>query len=319
METLTYRQDTAGETAEAQTVRKDLKGFNKRQTSAVVKENIIGFAFIAPAVLLFLVFTVIPLVMSFVFSFADYNLVNRMEMIGFDNYTRLFADSVYWTSLWNALCYALMFVPLVVLFSLVTAAMLNSKLFGTKLFRVLFYLPSLTSAVAAAFVWQWLMNPAYGLLNSMLNGVGLPDCPWLTDKSTALFSIVLINLWGAIGGNMIVYMTAFQKVPGELYEAAKIDGAGAVKRFWYVTIPMLRATTYFTVTMSLIGAFQLFDQVNLLTTGGPELSTTTPVYQIYITAFGSREGGYASAMAVILFFIIMAITFVTQKFMKETY
>ncbi len=161
------------------------------------------------------------------------------------------------------------------------AALVNSKIRGVKLFRVLFYLPSVTSTVAASIVWLWLMNPAYGLLNNILTAFGLPAGTWLTHSKTALVSVTLITVWQGIGGNMIIFVAALQNVPAQLYEAAKLDGAGPVTMFFRITIPLLAPTMYFILTMTLIGAFQLYDQVYVLTSGGPANSTLTPVYLIW--------------------------------------
>lgn len=214
-----------------------------------------------------------------------------------------------------------MAVPMNVILSLVLAALVNSKIRGSKVFRLLFYLPSITSTVAASIVWLWLMNPAYGLLNEILNAFGLPDATWLSHSSTALISVTLITVWQGVGGNMIIFVAALQNVPQQLYEAAKLDGAGPFTMFFRITIPMLMPTMYFILTMTLIGAFQLYDQVYVLTSGGPANATLTPVYLIWQNSFGENAGaqaGYAAAQSFILFVIIMAVTFVIRRFDRDS-
>ena len=197
----------------------------------------------------------------------------------------------------------------------------NSKIRGVKLFRVLFYLPSITSTVAASIVWLWLMNPAYGLLNNILTSIGLPAATWLTHSSTALVSVTIITVWQGVGGNMIIFVAALQNVPVQLYEAAKLDGAGPLTIFFRITLPMLAPTMYFILTMTLIGAFQLYDQVYVLTEGGPANSTLTPVYLIWQNSFGNNAGaqaGYAAAQSFILFIIIMLVTVIVRRFDRDS-
>lgn len=279
----------------------------------------IGIAFILPAVILFIIFTLLPLFMSFYISLTNYNLVNQIHFTGFENYKLVLKDQYFLKSILNVFLYALMYVPIVIISSFVVACLLNTKIPGAKVFRTIYFLPAITSSVASSFIWSWLMNPAYGLLNQMLSPLGIGKCMWLSDRHTALFSIVLITAWGALGSNMLIYLASLQGVPTYLYEAAVLDGCNPLQKVWYITVPMVRPTTYFIFTMTLIGSFQLFDQVYVLTNGGPQGSTATPVFEIYINAFGQFRGGYGAAMSVFLFLVIMAVTFITQRFVKETY
>ncbi len=292
-----------------------------KQLSMKARRNIVGYVFVFPALLCFLIFVLIPLVLSLTLSFFETDMFFLdMTAVGFKNFGRVFRDSLFWRAVGNILLYTLMAVPLNVSISLVFAALVNSKIRGVKLFRVLFYLPSVTSTVAASIVWLWLMNPAYGLLNNILTAFGLPAGTWLTHSKTALVSVTLITVWQGIGGNMIIFVAALQNVPAQLYEAAKLDGAGPVTMFFRITIPLLAPTMYFILTMTLIGAFQLYDQVYVLTSGGPANSTLTPVYLIWQNSFGNNAGaqaGYAAAQSFVLFVIIMLVTVVVRRFDRD--
>ncbi len=259
--------------------------------SMKARRDIVGYVFVFPALLCFVVFVLIPLILSLVLSFYKTDMFFMdMELVGFANFGRVFRDTLFWRSIGNILLYTLMAVPMNVILSLVLAALVNSKIRGSKAFRLLFYLPSITSTVAASIVWLWLMNPAYGLLNEILNAFGLPDATWLSHSKTALVSVTLITVWQGVGGNMIIFVAALQNVPQQLYEAAKLDGAGMFTTFFRITIPMLMPTMYFILTMTLIGAFQLYDQVYVLTSGGPANATLTPVYLIWQNSFGENAG-----------------------------
>ncbi|MDF2699559.1 MAG: sugar transporter permease [Haloplasmataceae bacterium] len=297
-------------------------GKNKKQDSLsglLKRQSRIAYLFILPVIIFFTIFTIIPLVMSLVLSFTDYNMVNKMDFVGLENFIHALKDKYFIGSIKNVLLYTIMFVPIAIFSSLLVASLLDNDLRGKKFFRAIYYLPALTSSVATAFIWQWLMNPSYGLINQILNTIGIKGVEWLNSPKTALFSIVIISVWGSLGGNMLIYLAALRGIPSNIYEACKMDGANFFQKLVFITIPLLRPTTYFILTMSLIGSFQLFDIVYLLTGGGPVGSTTTPVHQIYMNAFGEFKGGLGSAMSVILFFIIMTITLLTQKLVKENY
>lgn len=292
-----------------------------KQLSMKARRNLVGYAFVFPALLFFFVFVLIPLVLSLTLSFFRTDMFfTEMTAVGFKNFGRVFRDELFWRAVGNILLYTLMAVPMNVLLSLLLAVLVNSKIRGVKLFRVLFYLPSITSTVAASIVWLWLMNPAYGLLNNILTAFGLPAGTWLTNSKTALVSVTLITVWQGVGGNMIIFVAALQNVPTQLYEAAKLDGAGPFTMFMKITVPMLAPTMYFILTMTLIGAFQLYDQVYVLTSGGPANSTLTPVYLIWQNSFGNNAGaqaGYAAAQSFVLFVIIMLVTVFVRRFDRD--
>lgn len=284
----------------------------KRGLSVKAKRNIIGYLFIAPALLFFITFVIVPLCIAFYISaFRTNSFMYNMEYVGFANFTRVFNDAIFWKSIVNILLYTVMAVPLIIVVSLLLSMLINSKIKGVKAFRLLYYLPSVTSAVAASVVWLWLMNPSYGLLNRILEGIGLPPGTFLTHSSTSLISVTIVSVWMGTGGNMIIFLAALQNQPTQLYEAARIDGAGPLTIFFKITIPMILPTMYFILTMTLIGAFQLYDQVFVLTDGGPANSTITPVYLIWSNSFGGtsvNQAGYATAQSIVLFLIIMIVT-----------
>lgn len=281
-------------------------------------QRVYGYAFLTPTVIFFLIFTVVPLILAFYLAFTNFNLVDDFSWAGWKNFQLAFKDKYFMNSLLNVFIYVVMSVPLGIVCSLLVANLVNSKTKGSKVFRVLYYLPAVTSGVATAFVWKWMYNYSYGLFNTVLQAIHLPRVEWLDSHSyLPMFSLALISIWSGIGGNMLIFLAAFKGISPELYEAAEIDGANGFQKLMRITIPMIAPTLYFILTMSLIGAFQLFDTVYMITGGGPLHFTQTPVLRIYMLAFPKFQGGRGSAMSVILFAIIMIVTFITQKLVKE--
>jgi multiple sugar transport system permease protein len=275
-----------------------------------------AYVFITPTLLLFAIFTVIPVVMALYLSFTNYDVLSRMDWVALDNYKRLFKDSLYWTTFKNVIFYSIIFVPLNILLSLGMAMLMNFKRFGIRLFRTLNYLPTLTSAVAAATVWIWLLHPEFGLVNNILGWFGITGPAWLAQTETAMPSIIMVTLWQSIGSNMVIYIAGLQGVPDYLYESAKLDGASAFARFRYITWPQLRPTTFLISTMAIIGALQLFDQAFVLTQGGPGNVTKTPVYLIYQQGFKQLQMGYASAQAFVLAIAILIFSLINMRINK---
>lgn len=283
------------------------------------KEAIYGYLFLVPTIVLFTIFSLVTVIMGIVYSFTDMAPGAPFEFSWtFANYEFIFKDQIYLHSILNVLIYCLMSVPMTIVSSLLVAALLNRKVRGVKFFRVLYYLPAVTSGVATAFVWRWLYNDSYGLFNTILTQwFGLEKgLEWVSSQSYfAMFCIALVSTWTGLGGNMLIYLSGMQAISPELYEAAELDGANAWQKLIKITVPMLRPTTYFILTMSLIGAFQLFDIVAMIGADS-NYYTQTPVTQIE-AAFRHGEGGMASAQSVVLFVVIMIATFLTQKLVKE--
>ncbi|MEV4799512.1 sugar ABC transporter permease [Nonomuraea sp. NPDC049421] len=272
-----------------------------------------GILFATPPMVLFVIFTVLPVVGALGLSFTSYDVFTPPSWAGLENYARLMEDTTFFVTLKNILFYCVMFVPLMIAASLLLAVALNSRLPAMGVFRTIYYIPVVTSPVAAATVWTWMLNSHYGPINEILGFFGIQGPAWVGDSSTAMVSIVLVTLWQGVGSNMLIYLAGLQNIPAHLYEAAALDGAGRWATFAHVTWPQLRLTTLFVTTLSLIGAFQLFDQAYVMTKGGPGNSTLTPVYQIYETAFNRLQMGYASAQAFTLFLIIVAVTVINMR------
>ncbi len=280
-------------------------------------QQVMAYLFLAPNLLIFLLFTVLPSLMAFFLSLTRYDILTPIKWIGLQNYRQLIGDQIFFLTLKNMLLYVVMFVPAMVGLSLLIAIALNRPVPGMKFFRTLFYFPMITSSIAAATVWVWLLQRNYGLVNQVLALVGINGPAWLADTRTALFSIVLVTLWQGLGGNIILYLAGLQGVPRMYYEAAVIDGANPWQCFRYITWPSLRNTTLFITTIVLINSFQLFDQAYVMTQGGPGQSTLTSVYYIYQMGFQQLRMGYASAMAFVLFLIILVFSFINMRLNPE--
>ncbi|MFC5653527.1 carbohydrate ABC transporter permease [Paenibacillus solisilvae] len=275
-----------------------------------------AYLFITPTVLLFAVFTVIPVIMALYLSFTNYDVLNKNDWIGLENYRGLIHDALLWTTFKNVFLYAVIFVPLNILISLLLAILLNRAWRGVKVFRTLNYLPTLTSSVAAATVWIWLLHPEYGLVNGMLSYVGITGPAWVSQTETAMLSIIMVTLWQSVGSNMVIYLAGLQGVPDYLYESARLDGATKFDCFRFITWPQLRPTTFLVSTMSIISALQLFDQAFVLTQGGPANVTKTPVYLIYQQGFNQLQMGYASAQAFVLAIAILIFSLINMRITK---
>ena len=291
----------------------------KKKRSLQGRLAIKGVFFVLPALVFFVFFTLIPIVMAIVLAFAKYDGLGEIEWVGFSNFVNIFKlDEIFKKSFLNVAWYALFAIPLSAVLPLLYALLINADIPGGKVFRAIYYLPGLTSAVAAATVFRLVFNPDIGVVNSFLSLFGIVGPQWLESSKTAMITIVILAMWQGIGGNMIIYAAALTGISPELYESARIDGASRARMFFKITLPLLAPTTFFIITMSIIGSFQLYDQVLIMTGGGPANSTITPVYAIYERAFGSNSNmGYASSQAVLLFIVIGTVSFLTQKLVKE--
>lgn len=267
-----------------------------------------AYAFIAMPIILFLIFTVIPFFSSFYLGLTEYNIIKPPELIGFENYQKLLSDPFFWDSLINTLRYVILFVPGVIIFSLLSAVMVSREHKASLFFRISFYVPVLSSTVATATIWMWLYNGEYGLINQMLEFVGISGQPWLNQTSTAMLAIVIMTIWSNIGINMMLFLAALKNVPNAMHEAAMIDGANGFTRFFKITLPSIKPTMFFVTMTTTIAAFQMFDQAYMLTGGSFE--TNTIMLYIYNTSFGNLNMGYGAAMAVILFFVILIISLI---------
>ena len=280
------------------------------------KKSFTGYAFIAPWLVGFLAFTVYPFLSSVYLSFTRYDIVTPPVWVGAANYhTLLTGDALFWKSLSVTFEFALVAVPLGIIFGVMLALLLNLELRGMGLYRTIFFLPSILPTVATSVVFLWLFNPEVGLINRLLRAVGVTGPEWLQSPTWALPSLVLLSLW-AVGGSMVIYLAGLKDIPAHLYEAATIDGANAWQRLRNVTLPMLSPVIFFNLVMGLIGVFQYFTEAYIMTQGGPEDSTHFYALYLFERAWRYLDMGYASAMAWVLFLVIMAITgllFWTQR------
>jgi multiple sugar transport system permease protein len=278
-----------------------------------------GYVFILPSLLHLLVFFLIPLGFSLWLSFHDWRgLTTRgIPFVGLENYAFMLGDTRWWNAVKNTLVYTFLSVPLGMALSLLVAVVMNQKIPGVYAFRATFFLPVVTSWVAVSVVWLWILDGRLGLLNYALSLVGLEGPDWLADPRTALLALVLISVWKGLGFQMVIWLAGLQSIPKELYEAAIVDGANRVQQFRFVTLPMLAPTTFFLLITGVIGSFQVFTPVFVLTKGGPLGSTDVAVYRIYERAFVNFDFGYASALAWVLFAFIFAATLVQLYYMRR--
>ena len=264
--------------------------------------------FLAPHLSLFTLFIFLPILAIFLLSFYDWSLLGDHRFIGLGNYSEILRDRQFWRALANTLVYAVVVVPTTLLGGLALAMALNRPLPGRPFFRAAIYLPTVISSVASAIIAAWIFDDHYGVLNALLASIGLSRLPWLSSTHLAMPALIATTMWLRTGLCMVIYLAALQDVPKELLEAAELDGAGAAARFRYVTWPLLRPSTTFLLITSLIYSLQVFDLVYVMTDGGPAFSTTVLVQYLFEAAFEEGRQGYASAISVIVFFILIGLT-----------
>jgi multiple sugar transport system permease protein len=281
---------------------------NTKDWTLAKRESAAGYLFISPWIIGFILFTIGPMLASLYFSFSKYNINGAPEWIGFSNYTRLFQDPLFWQSLKVTLYFAILALPSGLVVGFILAILLNQKVPGVNLWRTLYFLPSVLSGVAVTILWILIFNPDIGIVNQILKQFGIKGPGWLVDPTWALPSLVIMSLWG-VGQNMIIYLAGLQGVPVDLYDAAKVDGAGTWSRFRYVTLPMMSPVLFYNLILGLIGTFSYFTQAFIASpTGGPGRSMLFYNLYLYQNAFLHQEMGYASAMAWILFLIVLVLT-----------
>jgi multiple sugar transport system permease protein len=281
-------------------------------------EGLAAGLFLLPNLIGFLIFTAIPVGAAFVLAFYDYDLLLGASWAGLENFRELFTvDRVFRAALFNTVYFTAVSVPLSVVLGLATAILVNQALRGVVIFRSIFLLPYVTVTVALSLVWKWLYLPDIGLINSVLGAVGIDGPAWLTSQTWAMPALILMSVWKGFGYNMVIFLAGLQGIPDHLYDAAKVDGATAWRRFLNVTLPLLSPTTFFVVVISVISSFQVFDQALIMTNGGPGTATTTLVLYIYQKGFQSFDMGYAAAVALVLFAVIFVFTVVQFLFQRR--
>ena len=289
----------------------EAKAIATRKKPFIRKRTLIAWTFILPNFIGFAVFTLVPVGWSFILSFMEWSAFAPPTFIGVDNFVRMVGDDSVQIALRNTVIYTVGTVPLTLIAALALALLLNNAVRGMGFFRTAIFFPFITSLVAVAFVWMMLFHPSLGPINGFLNHIGIENPPrWLASTDWAMPALIIISVWRFMGYYMVIYLAGLQSIPSTLYEAAKIDGAGSWRRFINVTLPMLRPTTFFVIIMLTINSFRMFDLVQVTTGGGPGRATTVLVHQLYVAGFIRFEFGYASAIALLLFFIIISITIV---------
>ncbi len=280
-----------------------------REMSPKRRQEIVGgYLFISPWLIGFLLFIAGPVLMSLFVSFTRWNIVGDPKWVGLANYERIFTvDKDFIQALKVTFRYSLVYLPLTTVLGLATAMALNTKVRGVGIFRSFFYMPYMAPQIAATLVWMWMLNPRYGLINTVLGWIGIEGPNWLHDPQTAIYGLMLIGLWG-VGGSAVIYLAGLQNIPQHLYDAAEVDGANAWQQFRHVTLPMLSPTIFYVVVIELIGVFQTFTSSFVATGGGPLKSTFFYMLYVYTKAWESLRMGYASALAWILTVIILLIT-----------
>ena len=273
-----------------------------------------GYLFIAPYYLFFIYMLLLPILNTVINSFTNYDLYEKRDFVGLRNYVDLIHDSLFIQALGNTLFYSVLYIIPSMRLGLLLALLLSNEGKGFKFFRAAFYIPYVISMVCASTIWMWIFDPANGILNQILKVFGRPGGTWLKDPDIAMYCVVFVSVWKSLGYCMLINLSGIKGIPGYLYEAAQLDGANRFQRFIHITLPQLSPTTFFLFITSCISSFNVFEQVNVLTAGGPLNKTTTIVHQIYTRGFTQFKMGYASAMSVVLLLIVSIITLVNFKY-----
>ena len=280
------------------------------------REEIQGWLYVTPWVLGFLLFTLGPMLASFYLAFTKYTVGDTPDWLGLANFVRALSgkDDLFWPSMARTVRYAFVMVPIGISLSLLAALLLNQQLKATVLFRTLFFLPSLTPIVASAILWRWLYQPEFGAINWLLWEIGIEGPKWLGSPDLAMPSLMIIGLWGSVGGGtMIIFLAGLQGVPQELVEAASIDGANTFQRFWHVTVPMITPTIFFNLVIGIIAALKVFAVSMVATGGGPNYATWFFNLHLYYNAFQYFDMGYASSLAWIFFVLVVFLTYLNVR------
>jgi multiple sugar transport system permease protein len=298
----------------------NLPAARKRKTSKLaIQEAVWGYVFILPVALGLALFYMVPSAASLILSFTNWDGMSAPAFNGIDNFTQLMQDEKFTHSLLNTLLYTVATVPLSIVFATLLAVLLNQHIKGMVVYRTFYFIPVITMPIAVGMVWKWLYNSEFGLINYVLGAMHLPQPNWLFDEKFALMSIVIVSVWTSVGYNAVILLSGLQGIPSSYYEAASLDGAGTVYRFFQITLPLLTPSLFFVLVMSFINSFQVFDLVFIMMGQQTSLldSTRTVVYSIWEDGFKYFNMGYASAEAFILFIVILIITAFQMYFQKR--
>ena len=291
----------------------------KKTSIKLNKEWLTGYLMIFPVVAGLLVFYIYPIFKVIIDCFYEVGSFNKRSFVGLDNYLTMFNDPKMWSSLFNTFSYVIVIVPGTIIISLILAALLNTKIKGRGFFRVVYFIPAITMGAAVAMIWKWMYNSDHGIINAILNALGFDSVNFLTNPNTALLSICLVSIWINVGYNMIILLAGIQGISKTYYEAASIDGASPVKQFFGITLPLVTPTLFFVLITNLIGTFQTFDTIYMMIkeSGIAMEATQSMVMYFFRNAFSYSKKGYASALAVFLFLIIMLVTLIQMKLQKK--
>lgn len=299
-------------------MRDDQLGGEQKPTFRKVRKqafytNVGGYIFVGPMLLSTMLLTIIPIILSAIISFSDWNFIaglGGINFIGFDNYVNLMQDDQFIRAMKNNL-WLMLTVPITMSVALVLAVLIDKATYFKSFFKVIYFMPFISSFVAVSLLWRVLYHPTSGPINGFLRSIGVENPPlWLADPSYALIAVMIILIWASLGFDLILFIAALQGIPKDLYEAANIDGASKIKQFFYVTIPMLTPTIFFLLITGVVGSFKVFDLVMVLTNGGPAGSTSVIVHYLYETAFINLRSGYASAIGIVLLLSLLVITII---------
>ncbi|AFY74428.1 permease component of ABC-type sugar transporter [Synechococcus sp. PCC 7502] len=280
--------------------------------------KLIPYLFLLPALLAFGITAFLPIIQALYLSFTNYDLINKPNFIGWQNYINLGSDRLFWQVLLNTIIYLVCAVPLLIVIPLFLAILVNQKLRGMQLFRAIYYFPVVISVVVAGLAWKWIYAEN-GLLNFIISAISWQSIKinWLTDSKTAIFAIIAVTVWRGLGYYMVIYLAGLQSIPPDLYEAAAIDGSDGWLKHFDITIPLLKPYIILVAVMSSISAMKIFEEVFIMSRGGPANSTKTIVYYLYEKGFGSLEMGYASAIGIVVFMAIFLVSITTFKFINS--
>jgi multiple sugar transport system permease protein len=292
------------------------QGAVRAKRRLVDSESFCGILFIAPALVGFTLFYLLPTIRAFYIGLTNWNLLRAPKFLGLDNYVRLINDGKFWSSIWVTVLYVLYNIPIQTVLGLLIAVLLK-RLTGSVFIRSVMLAPFLISNVIAAMIWFWMLDPVLGFVNFLLQAVGLGSHAFFSDEHLALPTIAAINIWRHMGYAALLFYTGLQSIPEHLYEAARIEGASQWKMFKSITLPLLRPTVVFVLVTSVIGSFQIFDTIAVTTQGGPGASTRTIVWYIYQEAFTSMRMGYASAMSTVLFLGLIVVTLIQMRVLRS--
>ncbi len=270
--------------------------------------------FCAPNIIFFIIFFIWPAAIGFYYSFTNYDGWRNMDFVGLQNYINLFHDTQFYSVFWNTVIYVVVSVPLGMAVALFLALLLNDdSIKGNAITRVLVYWPTLLSTIMVGVTWKWIFGESFGVANYVITSFGFNRVGWFSNSTAAFWTTIVASVWSGCGVNMLIYLGGLKQIPADLYEAATIDGANAWHRFWDITLPSLKPVTFMILLTSMINAFKVFAMVQTLTNGGPGTATTYMIQYIYQTGFTRNRHGYASAASMILFFVLLVISFVQTR------